>query len=324
MLAKRLLETGWDVLVASRGERPVETDARHVKLDRADDDAVRAALGDGVDALVDFVAFEPGHAEQLVGLKGLARSLVVLSSASVYADAAGRSLDEVNDGEDVSFRVPLTEREPTVAAGNATYSSRKRAMEQILLGQDGLPATVVRAGAIYGPWDLHSREWYFVKRALDGRRVVLLAYGGQSRFQPTSVHNLAELIRLAAERPGRRLLNGADPDAPTVTEIARHIGAVMEHEWSEVLVPGAPKEGVGDNPWGVPRPFVLDMAEAEFEVGYRPVTTYAKAVRETCDWLVSATEGRDWREVLSGAAKLYEAQFDYQAEDAFVRGLTAG
>ena len=324
MLAKRLLETGWDVLVASRGERPVESDARHVTLDRADEAAVRAALGEGVDALVDFVAFEAGHAEQLVGLKGLARSLVVISSASVYADAAGRSLDEINDGEDVSFRVPLTEREPTVAAGNATYSARKRAIEQILLGQDGLPATVVRAGAIYGPWDLNSREWYFVKRALDGRRVVVLAYGGQSRFQPTSVHNLAELIRLAAERPGRRLLNGADPGAPTVTEIARHIGAAMEHEWSEVLVPGAPKDGVGDNPWGVPRPFVLDMAEAEFEVGYRPVTTYAKAVRETCEWLTSATDGRDWREVLSGAAKLYEAQFDYGAEDAFLRGLSAG
>jgi nucleoside-diphosphate-sugar epimerase len=324
VLAQRLLETGWEVVVASRGERPVQADVQHVKLDRADDQALRAALGDGVDALVDFVAFDPAHAEQLLSLKGLTRSLVVVSSASVYADADGRSLDEIREGEDAQFRVPLTEREPTVPAGDATYSTRKRAIEQILLGQSEIPATLVRAGAIYGPGDLNSREWYFVKRALDGRPFVVLAHRGESRFQPISVHNLAELIRLSAERPGRRLLNGGDPEAPTVAEIGRHIAAAVNHEWSEVLLPGPPRKGVGDNPWGVPRPFVLDMAEAEFEVGYRPVTTYAKAVGETCEWLVEATEGRDWREVLTGAAKLYADEYDYAAEDEFLRGLTAG
>ena len=324
VLAERLLESGWDVVLASRGERPIPEGVQHVALDRADTDALRTALGDGVDALVDFVAFEPAHAEQLLSLAGLVRSLVVLSSASVYADVEGRGLDEIPDGEDARWRVPLTEREPTVRAGDETYSTRKRAIEQVLLGQREIPATLVRAGAIYGPGDVNSREWYFVKRVLDRRRVVVLAHRGESRFQPTSVHNLAELIRLAAERPGRRLLNCGDPDAPTLLEIARHIAAAMKHEWSEVLAPGHPKGGVGDNPWGVPHPFVLDMAEAEFEVGYRPVTTYAKAVGETCEWLAAATEGRDWREVLPGAARYYEGQFDYEAEDAFVRGLTTG
>jgi nucleoside-diphosphate-sugar epimerase len=324
VLARRLLETGWDVIVVSRGERPVDNEARHVKLDRSDDKALRAALGDGVDALVDFVAFERAHAEQLLSLNGLARSLVVISSASVYADAEGRSLDEIRVGEDARFRVPLTEREPTVPAGDETYSTRKRAIEGILLAQTEIPATLVRAGAIYGPGDLNSREWYFVKRALDGRRVVVLAHRGASRFQPTSVHNLAELIRLAAERPGRRLLNCGDPEAPTVAEIGRHIATATNGEWSEVLLPGPPRESVGANPWAVPHPFVLDMAEAEFEVGYRPVTTYAKAVGETCGWLVSVTQGSDWREVLPGVARLYEDQFDYGAEDEFIRRLTAG
>jgi nucleoside-diphosphate-sugar epimerase len=324
VLAQRLLETGWDVVVASRGERPLVEGARHAALDRADDRALRTALGDGVDVLVDFVAFERAHAEQLLALAGLVRSLVVLSSASVYADAEGRGLDEIPEGAEAHFRVPLTEREPTVRAGDETYSTRKRAIEQLLLGQRELPSTLVRAGAIYGPGDLYSREWYFVKRVLDGRRVVALPYRGESRFQPVSVHNLAELIRLAAERPGRRVVNGADPEAPTVLEISRHIGRALDHEWAQVLFDGPPRDGVGDHPWGVARPFVLDMAEAEFEVGYRPVTTYARAVAETCEWLVSATSGRDWREVLTGAANLYADQFDYEREDAFVRGLTAG
>ena len=324
-LAERLLETGWEVVIASRGERPIETskDARHVKLDRGDDEALRAALGQGVDVLVDFVAFEPEHADQLLSLRGLTRSLVALSSAAVYADPAGLSIDA--SAEQVpEFRVPLTEREPTVVRAAPTYATKKLAIERTLLNQDAVPSTVVRAGAIYGPGDVNSREWYFVKRALDGRRVVVLAHRGESRFQPTSVHNLAELIRLAAERPGRRLLNCGDPQAPSVAEIGRHIAAALNHEWAEVLLPGPPRAGVGDNPWSVPRPFVLDMTEAEFEVGYRPVTTYERAVVETCEWLVSATEGRDWREALPVAARLYSEQFDYDAEDEYLRGLVPG
>jgi nucleoside-diphosphate-sugar epimerase len=325
VLARRLLETGWEVTVASRGERPNETpDAHHAKLDRSDGEALRAALGGGVDVVVDFVAFEREHAEQVLALHGLTRSLVAVSSASVYADAAGRSLDEVREGEEHQFRVPLTEREPTVPAGPETYSTKKVAIERALLEQDAIPSTLIRAGAIYGPGDVNSREWYFVKRALDRRPVVVLARRGESRFQPTSVHNLAELIRLAAERPGRRLLNCGDPKAPSVVEIGRHIAAAMSHDWTEILLPGPPRDGVGDNPWGVPRPFVLDMTEAEFELGYRPVTTYERAVGETCAWLVAATEGHDWREVLPGVARLYADEFDYAAEDAYVRGLTAG
>jgi nucleoside-diphosphate-sugar epimerase len=317
VLAAQLLETGWDVVVAGRSERPLDIppDARHVKLDRADDEALRAGLGEGVDVVVDFVAFEREHAEQLLSLRGLTRSLVVVSSAAVYADDEGRPLHAA---------VRLTERTPTVAPGDETYASRKAAIERALVGQDALPATLIRAGAIYGPGDQASREWHFVKRALDGRRVVVLAHRGESRFQPTSVHNLAELMRLAAERPGRRVLNCGDPEAPTVLEIGRAIGAALNHEWAEVLLEGPPRDaGVGDSPWGVPGSFVLDMTEAEFELGYRPLTTYEKAVPETCEWLVEATRGRDWREVLPALAEHGEL-FDYAAEDAFVRGLTAG
>ena len=317
VLAKRLSETGWDVIVASRGERPVEKPeaARHVKLDRRNDEAVRKALGEGVDVVVDFVAFEQEHADQLLSLRGLTRSLVVVSSAAVYADEEGRPLDGA---------LRLTERARTVAPGDDTYASKKVAIERALLAQDALPATIVRAGAIYGPGDLGSREWHFVKRALDGRPVIVLARRGESRFQTTSVHNLAELMRLAAERPGRRVLNSGDPEAPTVLEISRAISAALNHERAEVLLAGPPRdEVVGDSPWGVPGSFVLDMTEAEFEVGYRPITTYEKAVPETCEWLIEATRGREWREalpVLAGHGEL----FDYEAEDAYLRDLTAG
>ncbi|MDQ2983746.1 MAG: NAD-dependent epimerase/dehydratase family protein [Actinomycetota bacterium] len=320
-LAPRLLEQGWEVVVGSRGERPVPEGVEHVALDRADTEALRAALGTGVDALVDFVAFEPAHAEQLLSLGDLARSLIVLSSGSVYTDAEGRTFDEAKTPDQFPhYPVPINERrQPTVAPGDATYSTRKAAIEQSLLGQDDVPATLIRAGAIYGPGG-HSREWYFVKRILDRRPYVILGGRGQSRFHTVSTENLAELIWLAAERSGRRVLNAGDPDPPTLLEISRAVAAALEHEWTEVLLPTL--EEPCDTPWSGPRPFVMDMSEAELELGYRPVTTYERAVVQTCEWLVEATRERAWEDVLPTLVEHMTESFDYEREDELVRCLT--
>jgi nucleoside-diphosphate-sugar epimerase len=319
-LIPRLRERGWDVVVGSRGQREVPADVEHVEVDRGDGAALRQALGKGADVLVDFVAFDREHAEQLLSLRDLVGSLIVLSSASVYTDQSGRTFDEAKTpGQFPSFPVPIRERgQPTVAPGDESYSTKKASIEQLLLGQDVLPATLVRAGAIYGPGG-SVREWYFVKRVLDRRRYVLLGNRGKSRFHPISTNNLAELIWLASERPGRRVLNAGDPGPPTLLEISRAIAGAMNHEWTEVLLPtlGEPCE----TPWTGPKPVVLDMTDAAFEVGYRPVTTYERAVRATCDWLVEATKERPWQELMPRMAQYMQDSFDYAAEDEFLRGL---
>jgi nucleoside-diphosphate-sugar epimerase len=322
-LIPRLQERGWEVVVGSRGVHEVPAGVEHVQVDRADDGVLRAALGGGADVLVDFVAFEREHAEQLLSLRDLVGSLVVLSSASVYTDEAGRTMDEAKKPEDFpDYPVPIRERgQPTVAPGDSTYSTKKAAIERILLDQDDLPATLVRAGAIYGPFG-SVREWYFVKRALDGRRFVILGNRGESRFNPVSTENLAELIWLAAERPGRRVLNAADPSPPTLLAISRAIAAAVGHAWTEVLLQTADEPC--ETPWSCPKPVVLDMTEAAFEVGYRPVATYERAVVPTCEWLVEATSERPWQDLMPRMSEYLRDAFDYAAEDELLRGLSAG
>ncbi|HKC77265.1 MAG TPA: NAD(P)-dependent oxidoreductase, partial [Gaiellaceae bacterium] len=230
----------------------------------------------------------------------------VISSASVYADDEGRALD--GEGEPPDMPVPILETQRTAEPGDATYSTRKAELERTLL--DGpLPATLVRACAIHGPGAKMPREVFFVKRAVDGRRRVALAYEGESRFHTTSVANLAELIRLAAAKPGDRAFNAGDPDPPTTLEICRAIGDALGHEFEPVLLPGDEY----DNPWGAPKPkpFVVSMAAAEETLGYRPVITYPVAVRETAEWLVGElANGRNWD------GTYLEGMLDYEAEDA--------
>ncbi|MCZ9347818.1 NAD(P)-dependent oxidoreductase, partial [Streptomyces sp. TRM76130] len=162
-------------------------------------------------------------------------------------------------------------------------------------------------------------------RNLDGRRRRVLAYGGASRFHPAGVRNVAEVIRLAAARPGSRVLNAVDPDAPTVAEIAAAIDAVMGVEVADVLVDGAPPAPrVGDTPWSVPAPVVCSMEAAERELGYRPVTRYAEALPETVAFIEERLSGgRDWREEYPKMVQAYGDLFDYAAEDAWLAGRRA-
>lgn len=326
--ARAFLADGWDVTLAGRdaGRMPAElaaAGARFVTVDRGDDASLAAALGDGADVVLDCIAFTAEDAQRLVRLRQGIGLVVAISSASVYRDATGRTLDEATGADDFPrLRVPIHEGNPTVPPGEATYSTAKVAMEQALLGSD-VPATVLRPCAIHGPGTRFSREWHFVKRVLDGRRVVVLAERGASRFHTTAVENLAELVRLSARRPARRVLNCGDPEPPTVAEISRVVSGALDHEFLEVLLPGAAPSEALSNPWAVPRPVVVDMATAEIDVGYKPVTTYSRSAPATCRWLVEATAGRDWREVLPGSARHMSDGFDYVAEDEFLGSLGA-
>ena len=313
--ARALAAGGWDVVAVSRsGTLPdglAELGVQGAAADRSDDAALRAVLGAGADVVLDTVAYTREHGEQLNGLAGVVGSVVVISSASVYADDEGRTLDEAEEGGFPRVPDPIPETQRTAEPGDETYSTRKVALEHALL-EGPLPATLVRACAIHGPGAKLPRELFFVKRAVDGRRRVALASGGESRFHTTSVANLAELIRLAAEQPGSRALNCGDPDPPTTLEICRAVGTALGHEFEPVLFSEAADERPGlDNPWAVPRPFVVSMAAAERELGYRPVTGYPEAVRETCSWLVGELEhGRSWD------GTYLEGMLDYAAEDA--------
>nr|WP_197973816.1 NAD(P)-dependent oxidoreductase [Streptomyces gossypiisoli] len=319
-----LARDGWEVTAASRGGGRDEAwpeDVRAARLDRDDDAALAALIGDDCDLVVDMVAYDTRHARQLTGLAGRIGSAVVISSVSVYEDDKGRGFDTQAEPDGFpEYPLPLPESQRTVTPGEASYSTRKAALERELLAAgDRLPTTLLRAGAVHGPHCRTPRELYFVKRNLDGRRRRVLAYGGRSRFHPVSVHTLAELIRLAAAHPGSRALNACDDEAPPVLEIATAIDTAMGVETETVLVDGPPPvPSVGDSPWSVPVPVVCAMSAAERELGYRPVVRYAETLPETIEWIERQLSGRDWREAYPKMFQAYGDLFDYAAEDAWL------
>jgi nucleoside-diphosphate-sugar epimerase len=309
--ARRLVDDGWRITLAQRHAAAAPHGCEVIQLDRETPGALAAAVGRGVDAVIDTVAFDAGHARQLIEVQQDVGAFVVVSSASVYRDAQGRTIDEARETGFPVFPEPIPEDHPTVEPGPQTYSTRKVALERTLLDGARTPVTIVRPGAIHGAASTHPREWFFVKRILDGRRRAPLAWNGANRFHTSATANIAELIRTVLGRPATRVLHAADPEAPTVSAIGAAIAGAMGAELDLAPFEGPPQKGVGAHPWGAAHPIVLDMRRAE-ALGYRAVGGYADLVGEACRSAEAAA-----RAGIAFAPYLL-TMFDYAAEDAWL------
>ena len=296
-IALRLARAGWHVDVTGRdaANMPDELSAAGVAFIRADSrDAsqVAAAFGSGADLLVDCVVYTADDARRLLPFARNATSTVMISSKAVYVDAAG---NHSNSDDPPRYDGPIRETQPTLAPLDIDYRSRegyganKVAAEQVLL-DSGLPVSILRPSKIHGRGAARPREWMFVKRVLDRRPAVILAHRGAGVDHTTAAVNIAALVEVVADEPGARILNSADPDAPSGVEIARAIAQRSRYDWEEVLLDGDAVGNVGLYPWDAGHPIVLDTSAA-LALGYRPVGDYAATIADTVDWLVESARG---------------------------------
>lgn len=323
--AGRLLAAGWQVDVTGRdpGRLPAviaAAGARFVAADRGDPGQLLAALGGGADLLVDCICYTAEDAVRVLPLVRAAGSTVMISSKAVYADEAGH---HSNSAIAPRFAGPIRETQRTLAAGNADYTTRegyganKVAAERVLL-DSGQPVTVLRPSKVHGAGARRPREWMFVKRVLDRRPAVFLARRGAGTDHTTAAANVAALVEVVAAKPGQRILNSADPDAPSALEISRTIARRLGHAWDEVLLDDGSEPALGRHPWDARPPIVLDMSAAA-DLGYRPTGDYAATVAEEVEWLVSAARGGAGAEILPGPDDTYFGPLlDYAAEDRYL------
>jgi nucleoside-diphosphate-sugar epimerase len=322
--ARRLLAAGWRVDLTGRNPDHLPADIKaaggtFIAADRDDAGQLLAALGSGADLLVDCICYTAADARKLLPLVRAAGSTVMISSKAVYVDDAGHHANSVTAPR---FGGPVSESQPTMAPGDGDYNTRegyganKVAAEQVLLGS-GWPVTVLRPSKVHGPGAARPREWVFVKRVLDRRPAVFLARRGTGTDHTTAAANIAALIEVAASKPGSRIVNSADPDAPTALEISRTIAGLLGYAWDEVLLDEGADEALGSHPWDAPYPIVLDLTAAE-ELGYRPAGDYATTVADEVTWLASGARAKAGRAPLGVDEEYFETFLNYAAEDRYL------
>ena len=314
-VATRLCADGWNVVLGCRSPPTVKLPWRHVEIDSSKPNALRDSIANEFDVLVSCIAFDGSDARELLKVQSSTGRIIVISSASVYQDHVGRTLDEAKCCGFPLFDGPITEETKTVDGGPETYSTRKIQMEHELLENASIPITVLRPCAIHGPHSKHAREWWFVKRLLDKRKQIPLAYGGLSQFQTTSVYAISDAIIQASDGRLPSIVNVADADSPTVAEIGKTIMDVLDINAELVLLSDKtfpPTEGT--TPWSVRYPFICNSV-------IETNSTYAQSVPAAIHWLVDATRSCDWQVLLPQLAGYPRDHFDYRNDD---KALSSG
>lgn len=315
-LVPLLAEQGWQVDAVTRAGRPLPVEiasfARQKPHGESRADTIRA--GQGYDAVFDPMALCVADAADLLGAHADVGQYCVISTASVYADAAGRSLESAGDTGFPDFPREITEQQPTVLPGDG-YSTGKVAMEQALYG---FPVTILRPGAIYGIGARHPREWWFVKRALDGRVRVPLVYAGQSVFQTSSAAGIASLAAFCLGNGHCGTFNVADPQALSVAQIAKVICTQMNHRFTLLPVDDQPEAlaHVGFTPWSTERPMRLSCGKARAQ-GWDGGPAYETLMADYIDWMQA--HAASWTTDFPAFQSYGHNPFDYAAEDKAMR-----
>src|SRR6478672_3314934 len=161
------VDSGIELLVLNRGHsaaRPLPPGASMLRADIREPGSVRDVIKDlDFDAVVDWIAFTPGHVGADLDLfRGRTGQYVFISSASAYQTPPAR--------------MPVTESTP-LRNPYWQYSRDKIACEDLLVAayrEEGFPATIVRPSHTYDetlvPFD---GRWTLVERMRQGKPVVV-------------------------------------------------------------------------------------------------------------------------------------------------------
>jgi nucleoside-diphosphate-sugar epimerase len=319
-IVEELLRHGHAVTVYHRGTHEAEYSAPvgHVHGDRRDPPRFRNDLASlSPDALVDVI---PMNAEDtravLEALRGRVTRSVHISSGDVYAPGQA---------------VPIPEDAPRgrsgpgeITAYGQKVSYSKIEMEDAVLAaheKGDSPATILRLPAVYGPRDPLAREWFFIKRVLDGRTRVAVPDQGLSLFHRGYVDDVARAAVLALESSAAvgRTYNVGHERVLTVRGIAELVAEAMGHQWEIVSAPG--ERLPPTNPFAAPYHIVYDLTRIKEDLGYRDSVSLLQGMERTVAWFV---ENRLTAETWGLARHLTVDAFDYDAEDAAIAATEKG
>jgi nucleoside-diphosphate-sugar epimerase len=161
------VERGIELFVVNRGVslvRPLPPEATVLRGDVRDPASMREAIGDReFDAVVDWVAFTPGHVRADIDLlRGRTGQYVFISSASAYQTPPAR--------------LPVLESTP-LRNPYLQYSRDKIACEDLLTAayrESGFPATIVRPSHTYDKTLVpFNGGWTILGRMRQGKPVVV-------------------------------------------------------------------------------------------------------------------------------------------------------
>ena len=277
-----------------------------VRADICDADAMRAAIPQEADALLNFAA-ETHVDRSILGPLAFVRTNVL--GTQVLLDVAREkgvkrflqvSTDEVYGslGPDASA---FTEASPL--APSSPYAASKAAADLLVLAARhtyGQGVVITRCSNNYGPYQFPEKLIpLMLSNALEDKPLPVYGDGRQVRdWIHTDDHSRAVLATLEGGRPGAVYNIGARSERQNidvVREILREVGK-----------PESLLRFVKDRP-GHDRRYAMNPARIEEELGWRPRVSFEEGLADTIRWYRDHADW--WRRVKDGSYREFYAKW---------------
>jgi nucleoside-diphosphate-sugar epimerase len=320
-LVRSLSEAGFEVTVLNRGRTTTQLPdgVRHLAADRTDRASMTAALGGrDWDALFDVSGFVMaaggGDIAHLLDLcDGHVGAYVYVSSIMAY-------------DQSLAGWFPWTEDLASNPEGLSTYGGFKAFAEGEMLdrhSKTGLPVSVVRPAAIYGPENnIFDMETPMFLRLLQ-RRPILLPHGGLVTGSYGHVDDLCEVMVSLVDIPGARgEIFNVSAEAVTSRRYVQTLAEIVGVEPDIVEVPdtelGSITTPVFGHLFGVRHHAVVSMAKAREMLGFHPRFDFRRGHEATFDWF----EAQGWADRTESLVDpVWRATWDFDAEAAVAARL---
>jgi len=324
-----LQKNGHKVTVFHRGKTAAPHGVEEIVGDAHQLNQYRSEFERGsFDVVIDFILSSGRQAKELTRtFRGITQRIVAISSMDVY-----RAMGVIQRIEPGPIQeLPLTEDSELRTQQN-TYSPEamkrvkqiypwaddqydKIPVEQMVLQDCDLYATVLRLPMVYGPGDPLHRFHGVLKRMDDGRNYIIFPSDLAAFRSPRGfVDNVGAAIALAAtsEKAAGRVYNICEEESFSELEWSKKIAAAVGWKGEFILVPQdqAPKHlrQAGN----MAQHLAASSERLRTELGYREPVSRGEAIGRTIEW-----ERAD-----QPAAPLY-LPFNYAEEDAAVAQLKA-
>ena len=322
---RQLINIGHEVTVFHRGQTTAElpSEVNYLKGDRHNLSDYKSEFQKLVPQVVlDMIPYTAKDAQGVVDtFKGIAKRIVAISSQDVY-----RARDILWQRETgIIDPTPLTEDSPLrsqlypyrgLSDDPFAYDYDKIPVEQVYLGTNGLPATILRLPMVYGAGDAWHRFYPYIKLMGDRRRAIVLektiadwqgCYG--------YVENVARAIALAVDndKAKGRIYNVSESPM-SEADWVRAIAQVIKWQGNVVIIPKSKMPNTWEFQENLNQNWVTDSTRIRTELGYTEIIERDEALERTIVWeRANPPENK----IIKGHTRL----LSYQEEDAILVDL---
>jgi nucleoside-diphosphate-sugar epimerase len=323
-VVRRLCASGHEIALFHRGQTQADLAAgvRHILGDRRHLVDFRGEFEHFAPQVVlDMIPADEHDARDVVRtFKGIAGRVVAISSQDVYR-AYGvligiepGPIEPVPLAEDAPLRQKrYPYRDRAKGPQDRSYEYEKIWVESVIMGDPGLPGTILRLPMVYGPRDPQHRTFEYLKRMDDGRPAIVLGEGmARWRWTKGYVENVAAAIALAVsnDRAAGRVYNVGEGATLAEVEWVRAIGEAAGWKGQVVVVPDDRLPGHLATGIRTDQHLVTDATRIREELGYAEPVSREGALRRTVAW-----------ERAHPPEQPDPQAFDYAAEDALLAEL---